>query len=161
MTKHAQFALTTLCLILLLFVVFRAPKQVFPVKKTTILKNIRGQEKIIERKSVEIVFNQSKIEQMNRIIRGFEGNINALKQQRDTFLLVQNQDELIQVLVARDSNRVNIIQSQDTIIQSYRSIILKKDSLLTIQNSDNKRLKRQRNLLIVAGSVLGGLLLIK
>lgn len=161
MKKYAP-ELIAMLLATLCFVNFRPQKSIVNLKSTkTIEKHIKGAEHIIEKKTVQINQDKSEIEQLNVILAEIQAKINQNKLVRDTFLLVQNQDEFIHLLQQKDSQHVQIILNQDTVINQLNSIIAGKDSIIYNSTTTNKLLKRQRNLLIVISSVLGGLLLIK
>ena len=87
--------------------------------------------------------------------------LEKVKATRDTFQIIQIQDTLINTLNVENSHLKNVIIGQDSIIVAQRYIIDSKDTIISIGNRDLKKIKRQRNISMLIGSVLGGVLIIK
>jgi hypothetical protein len=139
----------------------REPKQVYPVStQKTIEKRIQGKETIIKEKSKVIDNSKLIISELNNGLFDLQSQLNAVKNARDTFNIVQIQDTMIHTLYRRDKEKDLIIASQDTIIQAQRYIINSKDTIITTLQFDLKKVKRQRNWsLLLNGILTGGLIL--
>jgi hypothetical protein len=139
----------------------REPKQVYPVStQKTIEKRIQGKETIIKEKGKVIDNSKLIISELNNGLFDLQSQLNAVKNARDTFNIVQIQDTMIHTLYRRDKEKDLIIASQDTIIQAQRYIINSKDTIITTLQFDLKKVKRQRNWsLLLNGILTGGLIL--
>ena len=84
-----------------------------------------------------------------------------VKNQRDTFQIIQIQDTLINTLNVENSHLKNVIVGQDSIIVAQRYIIDSKDTIIQIGNRDVKKFKRQRNISMIVNAGLTGLLILK
>lgn len=152
----------TLCLGIMCFILLmREPKQVYPVStQKTIEKRIEGKETIIKEKGKVIDNSKLIISELNNGLFDLQSQLNAVKNSRDTFNIVQIQDTMIHTLYRRDKEKDLIIASQDTIIQAQRYIINSKDTIITTLQFDLKKVKRQRNWsLLLNGILTGGLIL--
>lgn len=153
-----QVCLIVMCLFLLL----RKPKQVYPVsKQKTIERRIEGKETIIREQGKVIDNSKSIIAQLNNGLSDLQAQLEAVKNARDTFRIIQIQDTMIHVLYRRDKEKDAIIAAQDTVIQAQRYIINSKDTIITAQAFDLKRIKRQRNISILINGLLTTGLIIK
>jgi len=152
----------TLCLGVMCFILLmREPKQVYPVStQKTIEKRIQGKETIIKEKGKIIDNSKLIISELNNGLFDLQSQLDAVKNARDTFNIVQIQDTMIHTLYRRDKEKDLIIASQDTIIQAQRYIINSKDTIITTLQFDLKKVKRQRNWsLLLNGILTGGLIL--
>jgi len=152
----------TLCLGVMCFVLLmRDPKQVYPVStQKTIEKRIEGKETIIKEKGKLIDNSKLIISELNTGLFDLQAQLDAVKNSRDTFNIVQIQDTMIHTLYKRDKEKDLIIANQDTIITAQRYIINSKDTIISIQALDIKKIKKQRNWsLILNGILTGGLIL--
>ena len=152
----------TLCLGIMCFILLmREPKQVYPVStQKTIEKRIQGKETIIKEKGKVIDNSKLIISELNNGLFDLQSQLDAVKNSRDTFNIVQIQDTMIHTLYRRDKEKDLIIASQDTIIQAQRYIINSKDTIITTLQFDLKKVKRQRNWsLLLNGILTGGLIL--
>jgi hypothetical protein len=140
----------------------RNPKQVYPVsKQKTIERRIEGKETLIREKG-QVIDNSNKfIAQLNAGLLDLHSQLDAVRDSKDTFNIVQIQDTMIHVLYRRDKEKDLIIKNQDTIIQAQRYIINSKDTIITAQAFDIKKLKRQRNISVLLSALLGTGLIIK
>jgi len=152
----------TLCLgITCLVLLMREPKHVYPVStQKTIEKRIEGKETIIKEKGKLIDNSKLIISELNTGLFDLQAQLDAVKNSRDTFNIVQIQDTMIHTLYKRDKEKDFIIANQDTIITAQRYIINSKDTIISIQALDIKKIKKQRNWsLILNGILTGGLIL--
>ncbi len=151
------------CLIVMcIFLLMRNPKQVYPVsKQKTIERRIEGKETLIREKG-QVIDNSNKfIAELNAGLLDLHSQLDAVRDSKDTFNIVQIQDTMIHVLYRRDKEKDLIIKNQDTIIQAQRYIINSKDTIITAQAFDIKKLKRQRNISVLLSALLGTGLIIK
>jgi hypothetical protein len=139
----------------------REPKQVYPIStQKTIEKRIEGKETIIKEKGKLIDNSKLIISELNAGLFDLQAQLDAVKNSRDTFNIVQIQDTMIHTLYKRDKEKDFIIANQDTIITAQRYIINSKDTIISIQALDIKKIKKQRNWsLILNGILTGGLIL--
>ncbi len=153
-----QVCLVVMCLFLLM----RSPKQVYPVsKQKTIERRIEGKETLIREKGQVIDNSNQFIAELNAGLLDLHSQLDAVRDSKDTFNIVQIQDTMIHVLYRRDKEKDLIIKNQDTIIQAQRYIINSKDTIITAQTFDIKKLKRQRNISVLLSALLGTGLIIK
>jgi hypothetical protein len=145
-----------------IFLLMRNPKQVYPVsKQKTIERRIEGKEILIREKG-QVIDNSNKfIAELNAGLLDLHSQLDAVRDSKDTFNIVQIQDTMIHVLYRRDKEKDLIIKNQDTIIQAQRYIINSKDTIITAQAFDIKKLKRQRNISVLLSALLGTGLIIK
>ena len=151
------------CLIVMcIFLLMRNPKQIYPVsKQKTIVKRIEGKETLIREKG-QVIDNSNKfIAELNAGLLDLHSQLDAVRDSKDTFNIVQIQDTMIHVLYKRDKEKDLIIKNQDTIIQAQRYIINSKDTIITAQAFDIKKLKRQRNISFILNGILTTGLIIK
>jgi hypothetical protein len=138
------------------------PKQVYPVsKQKTIERRIEGKETLIREKGQVIDNSNRFIAELNAGLLDLHSQLDAVRDSKDTFNIVQIQDTMIHVLYRRDKEKDLIIKNQDTIIQAQRYIINSKDTIITAQTFDIKKLKRQRNISVLLSALLGTGLIIK
>lgn len=151
------------CLIVIcMFLLMRNPKQVYPVsKQKTIETRIQGKETLIREKGKVIDNSNLIISELNHGLFDLQAQLDAVKNARDTFNIVQIQDTMIHTLYRRDKEKDLIIASQDTIIVAQRYIINSKDTIITTLEFDLKKVKRQRNLSYILNALLGTGLIIK
>ena len=151
------------CLIVMCaFLLMRNPKQVYPVsKQKTIERRIEGKETLIREKGQVIDNSNRFIAELNAGLIDLHSQLDAVRDSKDTFNIVQIQDTMIHVLYRRDKEKDLIIKNQDTIIQAQRYIINSKDTIITAQTFDIKKLKRQRNISVLLSALLGTGLIIK
>ena len=133
----------------------------YPVStQKTIEKRIEGKETIIKEKGKVIDNSKLIISQLNNGLFDLQAQLDAVRNSRDTFNIVQIQDTMIHTLYRRDKEKDIIIANQDTIITAQRYIINSKDTIISIKELDIKKLKKQRNWsLILNGILTGGLIL--
>ncbi len=153
----------TLCLGIMCFILLmREPKQVYPVStQKTIEKRIEGKETIIKEKGKVIDNSKLIISELNNGLFDLQSQLDAVKNARDTFNIVQIQDTMIHTLYRRDKEKDLIIASQDTIITAQRYIINSKDTIISVLELDIKKIKRQRNWSFILNAILTGGLILK
>ena len=153
----------TLCLGIMCFILLmREPKQVYPVStQKTIEKRIQGKETIIKEKGKVIDNSKLIISELNNGLFDLQSQLDAVKNARDTFNIVQIQDTMIHTLYRRDKEKDLIIASQDTIITAQRYIINSKDTIISVLELDIKKIKRQRNWSFILNAILTGGLILK
>jgi hypothetical protein len=122
----------------------------------------------IEQKETEIRTIQNRIDNSQNIVKNITDEINKLRGEldrvksiKDTVQIIQIQDTLINTLTLKNNKLENISLSKDTIIVTQRYIINSKDTIIINQKIDIKKLKRQRNLSLLANAILGTLIIIK
>jgi len=147
-----------MCFVLLM----RDPKQVYPIStQKTIEKRIEGKETIIKEKGKVIDNSKLIINELNHGLHDLQSQLDAVKNSRDTFSIVQIQDTMIHTLYRRDKEKDLIISSQDTIITAQRYIINSKDTIISSLTLDIKKIKRQRNWSYILNGILAGALILK
>ena len=147
-----------MCFVLLM----RDPKQVYPIStQKTIEKRIEGKETIIKEKGKVIDNSKLIINELNHGLHDLQSQLDAVKNSRDTFNIVQIQDTMIHTLYRRDKEKDLIIASQDTIITAQRYIINSKDTIISSLTLDIKKIKRQRNWSYILNGILTGALILK
>ncbi len=127
----------------------------------TIEKRIEGKETIIKEKGKVIDNSNLIISELNNGLFDLQSQLDAVKNAKDTFNIVQIQDTMIHVLYRRDKEKDVIIAAQDTIIQAQRYIINSKDTIIASKELDLKKIKRQRNLSLLLNGILTTGLIIK
>lgn len=121
-------------LILIALIIFKKPSQVFQVKPV----------KTYTKEIIKLKEKEGAIE--NKVITT-KKELTYYKTIFDTTNIVLYQD--------------SVIMYQDTQIVTLKNIVTVQDTLITVLKHDNKRLKRQRNLLIGATGILGAIAIIK
>lgn len=140
----------------------RKPQQVYPVTKQKVIeRRIEGKETLIREKGQVIDNSKQFIAELNAGLIDLHSQLDAVRDSKDTFNIVQIQDTMIHVLYRRDKEKDLIIKNQDTIIQAQRYIINAKDTIITAQAFDIKRLKKQRNISVILNALLTTGLIIK
>lgn len=153
----------TLCLGVMCFILLmRDPKQVYPVStQKTIERRIEGKETIIKEKGKVIDNSKFIISELNHGLFDLQQQLDAVKNSKDTFSIVQIQDTMIHTLYRRDKEKDLIINSQDTIINAQRYIINSKDTIISVLELDIKKIKKQRNWSFILNGILAGTLILK
>ena len=117
-----------------LFVFMRKPSQVFTTKPT----------KVIER---EIKTLKTEVKQAGEKVEIFKREVIDHRLMFDTVPLIQYLDSLVIY--------------QDTQIVKLTQITEKQDTVIAVLRHDNKRLKRQRNLLAIVAGITTGIAILK
>jgi hypothetical protein len=153
----------TLCLGVMCFILLiREPKQVYPISnQKTIERRIEGKETIIKEKGKVIDNSKLIISELNNGLFDLQQQLDAVKNSKDTFSIVQIQDTMIHTLYRRDKEKDLIINSQDTIINAQRYIINSKDTIISVLELDIKKIKKQRNWSFILNGILAGTLILK
>lgn len=152
-------------LVLLAFVVFnyfKPSKQVFPVSKQKVIeRRIEGKETVIKLNTVASDNGKKVIKTLNGRVDELMAELSIIKGRRDTFNIVPIQDTLIHVLYTQGQVKDGVIKNLDTIVQAQRYIINSKDTIIATKDFELKKVKRQRNISLLANGILTGLLIIK
>lgn len=152
-------------LVLLVFVVFnyfKPSKQVFPVSKQKVIeRRIEGKETVIKLNTVASDNGKKVIKTLNGRVDELMAELSIIKGRRDTFNIVPIQDTLIRVLYVQGQVKDGVIKNLDTIVQAQRYIINSKDTIIATKDFELKKVKRQRNISLLANGILTGLLIIK
>lgn len=152
-------------LVLLAFVVFnyfKPSKQVFPVSKQKVIeRRIEGKETVIKLNTVASDNGKKVIKTLNGRVDELMAELSIIKGRRDTFNIVPIQDTLIRVLYVQGQIKDGVIKNLDTIVQAQRYIINSKDTIIATKDFELKKVKRQRNISLLANGILTGLLIIK
>jgi len=161
--KENVSIILTLCLGVMCFILLmREPKQIYPISnQKTIERRIEGKETIIKEKGKVIDNSKLIISELNNGLFDLQSQLDAVKNARDTFNIVQIQDTMIHTLYRRDKEKDLIIASQDTIITAQRCIINSKDTIITTLQFDLKKVKRQRNWSFLLNALLTTGLILK
>ena len=147
-----------MCVVLLL----KKQNNYYPVStQKTIEKRIEGKETVIKEKGKVIDNSKLIISELNNGLFDLQQQLDAVKNSKDTFSIVQIQDTMIHTLYRRDREKDLIINSQDTIINAQRYIINSKDTIISVLELDIKKIKKQRNLSFILNGVLTGTLILK
>ena len=160
--QNISFIIQILIVVGLVFLFLKKETNVYPVSnQKTIERRIEGKETLIKEKGKIIDNSKLIIAEMNHGLLDLQSQLDAVKNSRDTFNIVQIQDTMIHTLYRRDKEKDVIIASQDTIINAQRYIINSKDTIITSLTLDIKKLKRQRNLSFILNAILTGGLILK
>jgi hypothetical protein len=146
----------------ILVLLLRNPKQVYPVSTQKIIEHrIEEKEKGVEKQQVVVNNDKKIIATLTAGLSDLEKELEKVRNSRDTFNIVQIQDTMIHVLYARDKFKDDVIARQDTIILAQRYIIDSKDTIITTQKFDIKKLKKQRLGLTIYGLLMTGVAILK
>ena len=152
-------------LVLLVFVVFnyfKPSKQVFPVSKQKVIeRRIQGKETVIKLNTIASDNGKKVIKTLNGRVDELMAELSIIKGRRDTFNIVPIQDTLIRILYVQGQVKDGVIKNLDTIVQAQRYIINSKDTIIATKDFELKKVKRQRNISLLANGILTGLLIIK
>jgi hypothetical protein len=160
--KTISFILQVALVVICIFVLFKKETNIYPVSnQKTIEHRIEGKETIIKEKGKVIDNSKVIINELNHGLHDLQSQLDAVKNARDTFNIVQIQDTMIHTLYKRDREKDIIIASQDTIINAQRYIINSKDTIITSLTLDIKKIKRQRNWSYILNGILTGALILK
>lgn len=161
-SKHIPLILQVILVIICISLLFKNVDNVYPVStQKTIEHRIEGKETIIKEKGKVIDNSKVIINELNHGLHDLQSQLDAVKNARDTFNIVQIQDTMIHTLYKRDREKDIIIASQDTIINAQRYIINSKDTIITSLTLDIKKIKRQRNWSYILNGILTGALILK
>lgn len=160
--KYIPLILQVILVIICISLLFKNVDNVYPVStQKTIEHRIEGKETIIKEKGKVIDNSKVIINELNHGLHDLQSQLDAVKNARDTFSIVQIQDTMIHTLYKRDREKDIIIASQDTIINAQRYIINSKDTIITSLTLDIKKIKRQRNWSYILNGILAGALILK
>lgn len=161
-SKHIPLILQVILVIICISLLFKNVDNVYPVStQKTIEHRIEGKETIIKEKDKVIDNSKVIINELNHGLHDLQSQLDAVKNARDTFNIVQIQDTMIHTLYKRDREKDIIIVSQDTIINAQRYISNSKDTIISSLTLDIKKIKRQRNWSFILNGILAGALILK
>lgn len=155
--------LSFLAIISLIFiVVFRKdPAPIYPVREVkTIEKAVQGKEKEIHNYFTQVNNEKKIIEVISKEIKDLRVQLDQVKAEKDTVLIIQIQDTLINLLTNENTHLRKVVANQDSIIVAQRYIINSKDTIIAVKDSQIKKVKRQRNWSLAANGVLTGLVIL-
>lgn len=148
------------CLCLL---IFQKPEQaiykVSPVKE--IETRIEGQQqliKIIEQRTGD---EKKIIAAFGLEVDQLRGELLKFKLKKDTIQIIQVQDTLIDRLGSENKHLHKVVKSQDTIIGVQYKTINDQDTLINLGKLDLKKVKRQRNGLLLLNIIQTGIIIFK
>lgn len=146
----------------LCFLIFKKDQIInLAVSEKTIEHRIAGKETIIREKGKVIDNSKLIINELNHGLHNLQSQLDAVKNAKDTFNIVQIQDTMIHTLYKRDREKDLIITNQDTIINAQRYIINSKDTIITLLKVDLKKVKRQRNGSVILNTLLAAGIILK
>jgi hypothetical protein len=147
---------------LVVYLYFRKDVQVIkPPKPKWVINNIHNKEKEVKTLEKSLVPDNAQIKALGKTIDELMNDVAYLKQKRDTAILVETQDTLIQVLYYQGQVKDTVIRKQDQIISDLKYIVASKDTLLMISKADLKRSKRKNVILGIAAALGWGVAVIK
>lgn len=148
--------------LILLFVFRKEPKPIYPISPVkTIETRIENKEQDITGLMNQIAIDKAVVYRIARQIKDLKLQLSEAKAIRDTLLIIQIQDTVINALTFENRNLKTIVNTQDSVIIAQRYIINSKDTIIQIGKHQVKKIKRQRNWSLVANGILTGLLLLK
>jgi len=160
--QNIRLILTIGIAVMGVFLLLKKEKQYYPVStQKTIEHRVEGKETQIQSWTKTIGNEKNIIDKIALLQKDFEAKLLEVRNARDTFQIVQYQDTLIHVLYKKVDHLTNTVTLQDSVITAQRYIINSKDTIITVQKIDLKKIKRQRNWSLLANGVLTGLLIIK
>jgi hypothetical protein len=147
---------------LIAFLYFRTDIQVIkPPKAKWVINNIHNKEKEIQTLEKSLVPDNKQIKALGLTIQDLMEDVEYLKQKRDTAILVETQDTLIEILYYQGQVKDTVIQKQGLIISDLKYIVASKDTLLMISKADLKKAKRKNWVLGIAAGLGWGVAVIK
>lgn len=145
------------------FVVFKKEQPpvytISPVKE--IETRIQGKETEIQTINTRVVQDKKTVESIQAQLDHLNLVLEEVKNQRDTFQIVQVQDTLIGKLSTQNNHLNQIVTSQDSIVSLQRGIIESQDTIIAIGKSDLKKVKRQRNISLLVNVIQTGIIILK
>lgn len=154
--------ITLIALILLLLWIFKKDNQVFEVPKVAEVEaNIETKETTIKNNHKELSKDKKVIKRLSTQIKQLRSDLEYLKQTKDTVRIIEVQDTIIEKLVMKVKRLDTTAMIRDSIIVDQRIIIDSKDTIIDIESHNNKRLKRQRNISILAVAIVTALTFLK
>ncbi len=140
----------------LLFLIFRPNtyKTITGKGETkTIETRVEGKETEIKTYLTRVEKDQTVVNAISRTLEELQLQLDSVRGVKDTVKIIHIQDTVIHGYRELTSNLKNMVINQDSIISAQRYIINSKDTIITINKKDLKRVKRQRNTaILVAGA---------
>jgi hypothetical protein len=143
-------------LVVIGLLLFRKPAESPVITEKTIEKRIEAKEADVNNYYTTVNNEKQIVAAIHKEIEGLRAELERVKAQKDTFLIVQIQDTLINTLTAENTSLRTIINVQDSLIAAQRYIINSKDTIIAIYGQQVKKAKRQRNWAIAGGVIVGG-----
>jgi len=160
--QNLNLILTLALSIMCFFLLMKPDKQIFPTSTQKVIeRRIEGKETQIQTWTKTIGNEKNIINKISLLQEDFEAKLLEVKNSRDTFKIVPYQDTLIHVLYEKVDHLTNLSTFQDSVIVAQRYIINSKDTIITTQDFNIKKIKGQRNWSLLANGILTGLLIIK
>lgn len=122
---------------------------------------VEGKEKEILTIHEYIGTEEKVIAELSDKLDVLKTDLEIVKQQRDTFQIVQIQDTLIKSLTKENYHLNNVVKAQDSIIIAQRYIINSKDTIIAVGEHDLKKVKKQRNISILFNVIEAGIIILK
>lgn len=147
---------------LIIIVVFRKePTPVYPIREVkTIEKAVQGKEKEINNYITQVTNDKKIIAAISKEIKDLRIQLDHVKSEKDTVLIIQIQDTLINLLTNENTHLRKVVANQDSIIVAQRYIINSKDTIIAVKDNQIKKVKHQRNWSLAANGVLTGLVIL-
>lgn len=133
MKNYVTPLLLVATIVILLLVALRKPKQVYNYSTKNLTKVIERTKEKVDSARVKTTYLKNEVTYYKSVF--------------DTVNIVRYQD--------------SVITYQDTQIVYLNQIVEKQDTLIDLLKFDNKRLKRQRNILIGVSGILGTIAILK
>jgi len=133
MKNYITPLLLVVTIVVLLLIAFRKPKQVYNYSTKNLTKVIERTKEKVDSARVKTTYLKNEVTYYKSVF--------------DTVNIVRYQD--------------SVITYQDTQIVYLNQIVEKQDTLIDLLKFDNKRLKRQRNILIGVSGILGTIAILK
>lgn len=141
-----------------LYLILRPAPESITLPGKSIVKTI---ETRVAGKETQIKTYLTKIGDEKKIINTLTLGLDALQLQldsirsiRDTVKIIQVQDTVIHEYKKLTGNLTKTVIIQDSVITSQRYVITSKDTLLSMNKVELKRIKRQRNTSILIGAAI-------
>ncbi len=148
--------------LLVAFLYFKPNIQVIkPPKPKWVVNNIHAKEKEIHTIEKSLVPDNAQIKALGKTISDLMNDVKYLKQKRDTAILVETQDTLIEILYYQGQVKDTVITKLKMINSDLKYIVASKDTLLMISKADLKKSKRKNWILGIAAALGWGVAVIK
>lgn len=112
------------------------------------------EKKKVERLKEKVVKTKDKIEVLDKEENKLQEKLDTARVNKDTTAIVFIQDEIINNLRSKEVNYLENEVTYDSIICKQDTIIKVQDEQIAIRDSQIKKLKRQKMIAIVGGSVI-------
>jgi lipopolysaccharide export LptBFGC system permease protein LptF len=113
-----------------------------------------AEKKQVERLKEKVIKTKDKIVVLDKEEKRLQGFLDTARVNKDTTAIVFIQDEIINNLRSKEVNYLENEVTYDSIICKQDTIIKVQDEQIAIRDSQIKKLKRQKMIAIVGGSVI-------